>query len=299
MKATAEEVDYRDNIFTRIKNRYKNSAVRYVFSEPMGIASLILVALIILIAVFAPFLAPRNPNEIDIINSLEGPSRSNLMGTDNLGRDIMSRVIYGTRIALFVAFSSMSIAVIIALILGVIAGYASEGVDNFLLIMFDIIRSFPALILAIVFRVMVGQGLLGLIIIIGFTSFPGYARLIRAQVLKIKKSEYVVAAQALGVPAHKIMLRHLLPNAIGPLFIQIAMDVPVVITFEAGLSFLGLGVPPPTPSWGSILYTGYSYVRVSPWMIIFAGSALALATLGFTILGETLRDNLDPKLRQN
>ncbi len=137
-----------------------------------------------------------------------------------------------------------------------------------------------------------------LIIVIGITTFPGYARLIRAETLRVKEEEYILAAKALGCSKHLIMFRHILPNAIGPLFIQAAMDIPVVITYEAALSFLGLGVPPPAPSWGAILRTGYLYIRISPWLVIFGGIVLVLATLGFTLFGEALRDTLDPKLRK-
>lgn len=220
------------------------------------------------------------------------------MGTDNLGRDTLSRLIFGARIALIVSLSSVSFGVVLALVFGLMAGYSSQTVGNLFVILFDTIRSFPALIFAITIMALIGPSIVTLIIVIGITTFPGYARLIRAETLRVKEEEYILAAKALGCSKHLIMFRHILPNAIGPLFIQAAMDIPVVITYEAALSFLGLGVPPPAPSWGAILRTGYLYIRISPWLVIFGGIVLVLATLGFTLFGEALRDTLDPKLRK-
>lgn len=271
---------------------------RRIFSEPLGLAGFILVALIILIAILAPLLAPHDPFEIDPLNRLTGPSRDYLLGTDNLGRDTLSRLIYGARIALLVSLSAISFGVVLALFFGITAGYSSQTIENLLLIFFDIIKSFPALLLAITIIALTGPSLFMLIMIIGVTRFPAYARLIRAQTLRVRDREYVLAAEALGCSRFLIMFRHILPNVVGSVFIQAAMDIPVVITFEAGLSFLGLGVPPPTPSWGAILRTGYRYIRTSPSMVIYGGLVLIFATLGFTLFGEALRDALDPKLRR-
>lgn len=269
-----------------------------IFSEPMGIMGFVLVSLIILIGIFAPLLAPHDPLDIDSFNRLEGSSRLYPLGTDNLGRDTLSRLIFGTRIALVVSLTAISFGIILALFLGITAGYSSQLVENLLIVFFDIIKSFPALLLAITIIALTGPSLPMLILIIGFTRFPAYARLIRAQTLRIREREFVLAAEALGCSRFLIMFRHILPNVIGSVFIQAAMDIPVVITFEAGLSFLGLGVPPPTPSWGAILRTGYRYIRTSPSMVIYGGVFLILATLGFTLFGEALRDALDPRLRK-
>ncbi|MFW5986338.1 MAG: ABC transporter permease [Halanaerobiales bacterium] len=284
---------------TGIKKRYQQSNFRKILQDKFGLLGFILILFLVLLAVFAPLIAPYGINEIDVMNKLSAPSASNLFGTDHLGRDTFSRIIMGSRIVLLVSISTTAFGVFLAIILGVLSGYASDRVGNTLLIFFDIIKSFPALLFAITVLAFTGPSIINLILIIGITRFPGYARLIRAQTLRAREKEYVMAANAIGASPIKVMYKHILPNVIGPVFIQAAMDIPVVITFEAVLSFLGLGTPPPTPSWGSILRVGYSYIRTSPWLVIFGGLALIVATLGFTLFGEALRDNFDPKLRKN
>ncbi len=282
-----------------LAERYRSSLLRKIVSEPMGLIGLILVTIIILIAIFAPFLAPHDPLDIDVLNRLSDSSSTYLLGTDHLGRDLLSRLIYGSRIALLVALPAIIIGLIMGLVTGIIAGYSSERVNNGLVILFDIVRSIPALIFAITIIALTGPNLIILPIVMGVTRFPAYGRLIRAQTMRVRENEYIMASKALGTPTALIMFRHILPNVVGPLFIQAAMDIPVMITFEAGLSFLGLGVPPPTPSWGAILRNGYSYIRTAPEMVIYGGIVLILATLGFTLFGEILRDVLDPKLSRD
>ncbi len=232
------------------------------------------------------------------MNRFEGPGRTFRLGTDDIGRDLLSRIIYGSRIALSVAIPAIIFGVVIGLILGITAGYSSEKVDSSLIVFFDILRSMPALIFAIVILTMLGPSIYVLPVIMGVTRVPIYGRLIRASTLRVKYNEYVVASQALGGSKARTMFKHILPNVAAPLFIQAAMDIPVMITFEAGLSFLGLGVPPPAPSWGHILRTGYLNVRHAPHIVIYGGLALIVATLGFTLLGETLRDVFDPRLQR-
>ncbi len=283
----------------KLIKKYKKSNIKRVFSDPLGKIGFILILFVLFVAIFAPLIAPYEPSSIDVFNRLTGPSSQHLFGTDNLGRDILSRLVFGSRIVLFVSISTISFGIILAIFFGIMAGYSSERVGNTLLIVFDIIKSFPALLFAMTIIAMTGPNLWMLIVIIGITRFPAYARLIRAQTLRVKEKEFVTAALAIGASTMSIMFKHILPNVIGPIFIQAAMDIPVVITFEATLSFVGLGVPPPTPSWGTIIRTGYSYIRTAPWMVIFGSIALILATLSFTLFGEALRDNLDPRLRQN
>ncbi len=272
--------------------------INRLLAEPLALAGVIIITFILLVAVFAPFIATHDPQSTAPMDRLQGPSRENLMGTDNLGRDTFSRVVFGTRIALAVSLLAILVATILGLAFGIISGFTGGYLDGGFLILFDIIKSFPALLLAITIIAITGPSLTMLIIIMGVTRFPAYARLVRAQTMRVKSHDYIMAARALGVSVPRIMLRHLLPNVVGPVFIQAAMDIPIVITFEAGLSFLGLGVPPPTPSWGAILRTGYSFIRIAPHMVIFGGAVLMLTTLGFTLMGETLRDFLDPKLRK-
>ncbi len=268
-----------------------------VLSDPSGIVGGLFVLLILLLAIFAPWITPYGPEEIDVLNRLAGPSAEHWLGTDQLGRDTFTRLVYGARIALLVALPSVLAGALIGLVLGMIAGYFRGPVENALLALFDIIRSFPALLLAIAIIALTGPSLTMIVIIMAVTRFPSYGRLIRAQTLKVREEEYVTASRALGNNPAAIMRKHLMPNVIAPLFIQAAMDIPVVITFEAGLSFLGLGVAPPTPSWGSILQDGYAYVRATPWLVTFGSAFLVVATLGFTFLAESLRDAFDVRLK--
>lgn len=267
-----------------------------VLRRPFGALGLIIVLGFVLTVIFAPLLAPHGYADQDIPNRLQGPSRQYLLGTDHIGRDILSRLIYGSRIALGVALPAMGIALSGGLILGLLAGYLGGLADNVVLVSLDTFSSIPALILALTFLMLLGPSLLNLVLVIGLSWSPGYARIVRAQVLAAKQNVYVEAERSLGASPWRIAQRHILPNILPPLLIMAAMDLPWVIIFEAGLSFLGMGVRPPTPSWGAILSDGYEKIRQSPWPITWAGLTLVLTTLGFTLLGETLRDVLDPRL---
>ena len=264
--------------------------------DPMGAFGLLIVISFLIVAIFADVLAPYDPNKIDIINKLQGPSLQHLVGTDQLGRDTLSRLIHGTQIALLVAVVSISLAVLMGLIFGAMAGYGPAWLDFVLMLIFDTMRSYPVIMFALAVVVLFGPSLTTIMVIIVATSFPTYGRLMRTQTQTLRKSEYILSAQALGISTPRILLKHVLPNTIGPILIVASMDVPFVIALEAGLSFLGLGVRPPTPSWGSILNDGYTYIRNSSWILFSAGAPLILVTIGFTFLGEQLRDILDPKI---
>ena len=266
--------------------------------DPMGVVGLLIVISFLIIAIFADFLAPYDPSKIDILNKLQGPSADHLFGTDQLGRDTLSRLIYGTQIALMVAGVSIGLAVIIGSILGAIAGYGPNWIDFVIMLLFDMVRSYPVIMFALAVVVLFGPSLFTIMAIIVVTSFPTYGRLMRTQTQSLRQAEYILSARALGIGMPRILLRHVLPNTIGPILIVASMDVPFVIALEAGLSFLGLGVRPPTPSWGSILNDGYTYIRNSKWILISAGIPLILVTIGFTFLGEQLRDFFDPKIDQ-
>ena len=267
-----------------------------IFRDPMGVVGLLIVISFLIIAIFADFLAPYDPSKIDILNKLQGPSAEHLFGTDQLGRDTLSRLIYGTQIALMVAGVSIGLAVIIGSILGAIAGYGPNWIDFVIMLLFDMVRSYPVIMFALAVVVLFGPSLFTIMAIIVATSFPTYGRLMRTQTQSLRQAEYILSARALGIGMPRILLRHVLPNTIGPILIVASMDVPFVIALEAGLSFLGLGVRPPTPSWGSILNDGYTYIRNSKWILISAGIPLILVTVGFTFLGEQLRDFFDPKI---
>jgi peptide/nickel transport system permease protein len=277
--------------------RQRFPALRALLADPITGIALVLVVAFLVTAAFAPWLAPYSPTKIDVLHKLQPPSAEHWFGTDHLGRDLLSRVIYGARTALLIAMVSVAIAGMIGLLLGLIAGYGPRWLDAILVLTFDSLNSLPMIMFALAIITVLGAGTGTLIIVIAATSFPSYARLIRAQTLALKNSDYILAERLLDAGPLRIIFIHLLPNVVGPLIILLSMDIPVVIMIEAGLSFLGLGVRPPTPSWGSILYDGYTSIRSAPFMVIFGGLPLVLATLGFTFLGEGLRDYLDPRMK--
>ncbi len=273
--------------------------LRRLVKDPMGLLGLLLVILIIFTAIFATTLAPQDPNKMNVRERLAAPSARHWMGTDQLGRDVFSRVIVGSRIALQVALASIILTLAGGMILGLLAGYGPKWLDNLLLLVFDTLRSFPTIMFALAVVTIVGPSLNTVILVIVVTTIPVYGRIIRTQTQAIRHNEFIQAEKAMGAGPTRVLGFHILPNIIGPLLIVASMDIPVVVTIEAGLSFLGLGVRPPTPSWGSILNDGYSFIRNTPWMIISGGIPLILTTLGFTFLGESLRDIFDPKLRKD
>jgi peptide/nickel transport system permease protein len=273
-------------------------ALARVLRDPLGALGLALVLLFVLGAVLAPLVAPYEPNALDIRARLQGPSLAHLLGTDNLGRDVFSRVLFGGRIALTVALTAVGLSLAFGLTLGLIAGYGPRWLDNLLLVLFDSVRAFPVIMFALAVITVVGPSLATVVAVVVVTSVPAYARVARAQTLALRHTEFILAERSLGAGARRVLLVHVLPNVIGPLLILASMEVPVVITIEAGLSFLGLGVRPPAPSWGNILNDGYAFIRNTPWLVIAGGLPVVLTTLGFTFLGETLRDVFDPKLRR-
>jgi len=265
--------------------------------DPLGMAGLVLVVAILLATVFARLLAPHDPLDVDVYNRLAGPSWQHWLGTDQLGRDVLSRVLLGGQVALKVALVAISVSMAAGLALGMMAGFGPKWLDRVLVICFDTLRSFPTIMFALAIVALIGPSLNTVIGVIIITSIPVYARVVRTQTLALRERDFILAERAMGASTARILRHHVLPNIAAPLFILASMDVPAVIGVEAGLSFLGLGVSPPTPSWGSILNDGYSYLRNSPWPIIAGGLPLILVTLGFTFFGESLRDILDPKLR--
>jgi peptide/nickel transport system permease protein len=267
-----------------------------VLEQPLGALGFVIVVIFLLLVVFGPLLAPYDYAQQNLSRILEGPSKDYLLGTDHLGRDLLSRIMYGARIALGTAVPAVLISVIFGVILGLLGGYLGGPVDDGVVIILDSIQAFPGVILALAILALLGPSLVNVIFVIGIAWIPAYARVTRAQAMSAKNQMYVEAERSLGATDGRILLSHVLPNILAPLLILAAMDLPVVITFEAGLSFLGLGVRPPTPSWGVILSDGFKFVRNSPWPILWAGLALAITTLGFTVFAEALRDVLDPKL---
>jgi len=273
--------------------------LKRICREPMGLLGLVLVVLISLSALLASVIAPHDPIALNIVDRLQGPSANYILGTDQLGRDLFSRVLYGGQVALKVALISIALALSIGVLLGMLAGFGPSWLDNLIMLFFDTIRSFPTVMFALATVALVGPSLSTVIVVIVITSIPNYGRVIRTQTLTIKNNEFIQAERVMGASLGRILWVHVLPNVMGPLMILASMDIPTVVALEAGLSFLGMGVKPPTPSWGSILNDGYTLIRNTPWPIIAGSLPLVLITLGFTFLGESLRDLIDPKLRKS
>ena len=267
-----------------------------ILKQPLGAIGLVIVLIFVIFVIFAPLIAPYDYARQDIPNRMQGPSEKYWLGTDHIGRDIFSRLVYGSRIAFGTAIPSVAIALTTGTLLGLIAGYVGGLVDNIIVVIMDTLQAFPSIMLSLAILALLGPSLVNVIIVIGFTWMPNYARVIRAQTLSIREKAFVESERSLGATNQSILLSHILPNVIAPALLLAAMDLPWVITFEAGLSFMGMGVRPPTPSWGVILSEGFNHIFESQWPIIWSGVTLALTTLGFTLFGESLRDVLDPRL---
>ena len=271
---------------------------RRLRGDPLGLAGLVLVLIVVFCGLFGPWIVPFDPFKIAVPDRFQAPSLVHWMGTDNLGRDVFSRVIAGSRIALSVGISTIATALALGLFLGLLAGYGPRWLDNFLLLIFDSIYSFPTVILGLTVVTLLGASVGTLMFVVIVIQTPAYARLTRTATLSIKTSEYIQAIESLGASKLRIIGIHILPNIVGPLLIIASMDIPSVVALEAGLTYLGMGIPPPAPSWGRILQEGFSVIRVAPWIVIAGGIPLIVTTLGFTFLGEALRDMLDPRLRR-
>lgn len=272
--------------------------MRGILREPLGALGLTLVTVVVLSAVFAGLLTNYAPSKISPTERFASPSLLHLLGTDHLGRDLFTRVLYGGRIALMIALGATLASLVVGVVLGLIAGYGPRWLDNIMLLVFDAVKSFPTVMLALTLVTLFGPSLYAVVLVVMLVNVPGYARIIRTQTLVLKSAEHVMAARSMGASATRILGIHILPNIIGPILILVSMDVPVVVAIEAGMSFLGLGVRPPTPSWGAILNDGFANIRDSYWIVIAGGLPIVLTTLGFTFLGETLRDLFDPRLKR-
>jgi peptide/nickel transport system permease protein len=271
---------------------------RRIRKDPLGLLGLALVLLVVFCGLFAPWITPFDPFKINVPDRFQPPSLNHLFGTDNLGRDIFSRIIAGSRIALIVGISTIATALCLGLFLGLVAGYGPRWLDNFLMLVFDSIYSFPTVILGLTVLTLLGPSIGTLMLVVIVIQTPAYARLTRTATLSIKTSEFVQAIASLGASRLRIIGVHILPNIVGPLLIIASMDIPSVVALEAGLTYLGMGIPPPAPSWGRILQEGFTMIRQAPWIVVAGGIPLIITTLGFTFLGEALRDMLDPRLRR-
>ncbi|HWS96972.1 MAG TPA: ABC transporter permease [Candidatus Methylomirabilis sp.] len=257
-----------------------------------------MIVVLVALALFASWIAPQDPAHIDLPARLMGPSAAHWFGTDELGRDILSRIIYGARISMLVGTCVVATSLTLGLILGSIAGYYGGFLDRFLnVVVMNAFMSFPGILLAIAFVAFLGPGLFNVVLALSIGGWVGYARLVRAQVLAVKEREFVEAARALGASDLRIIVRHILPNIIQPVIVQAAIGMAGAILAEATMSFLGLGVPPPTATWGSMLNDGRSHLFDAPHLVVFPAVAVMLAVLSFNFVGDGLRDYLDPRSR--
>ncbi|MDE0608713.1 MAG: ABC transporter permease [Anaerolineaceae bacterium] len=278
--------------------------VHRLLHDPGALLGLVLVSLVLLTALFADQLAPYGPTEGSLLDAKrpeawqEQGLPGHVLGTDQLGQDILSRVIYGARVSLAVGFFGVLLASAIGVTLGMSAGYLGGRVDEAITAVVNLLLSFPYLVLVIIVATVFGRNLLNVIIIFGVTDAPVFARLVRGEVLRLRNVDFVVAAVGLGVPTWRILLRHLLPNLVGPLLTLMTFEMSAMIFYEAGLSFLGLSVPPEVPSWGNMLALGRKFLYIFPWMSIYPGLAISLTAFGVNLLGDWLRDVLDPRLRR-
>jgi peptide/nickel transport system permease protein len=265
--------------------------------SPGAMIGLVLVVLLLFTALTADLIAPQGIDEQDLRKGLLPPSREFPLGTDEFGRDLLSRIIHGSRVSLQVGILAMSISAVVGVSLGAIAGYFGGRVDYIVQGMVDISWAFPTVLLAIFLVAVLGPGLGSVMIAVGLGYWGGFTRVVRGQVLTLREWEFITAAHAMGATNSRIMLRHLLPNCVAPVIVMCTLMMADAILIEATLSFLGMGAQPPIPSWGSILAAGRSYIRLAPWVTIFPGIAIMLTVLGFNLLGDGLRDALDPRLK--
>ncbi|MBO8128401.1 MAG: ABC transporter permease [Peptococcaceae bacterium] len=272
---------------------------RRLLRQKTAVLGLIIVCTLIITALLAPVLAPYDPLVPDLVNRLQPPSAEHPFGTDALGRDILSRVIYGSRISIQVGIIAVGISLLCGTLLGAISGYYGGKLDLVIMRLIDILMAFPYILLAIAITAMLGPGLTNAMIAIGIVGIPIYARVVRGAVLSVKEMEYIEAARVCGCSNFRILFKHVLPNCLAPLIVQATLGIGTAILDAAGLGFLGLGAQPPKPEWGIMLNKGKDVMQIAPWVIMFPGAAILLAVLGFNLLGDGLRDALDPRLKDS
>lgn len=270
---------------------------RVFLSRPLVIFGMVVIILFILIAIFAPLIAPYPPNEPDLYHPLQNPSAAHWLGTDALGRDTLSRIIFGTRTSLEIGLIVVFFASVVGITLGTIAGFYGGWLYIIIMRLIDALMSFPMILLALVIAALLGGGMRNVIISLSVALMPGYARLMCGQVLSVKQNDYILAARGMGASSLRMMLRHVVPNCVSPLIVQITMMLGVTILAEAGLSFLGIGIMPPTAAWGNMVSDARDYLSVLPILSFAPGLALMLVVFAYNMVGDGLRDALDPRLR--
>ena len=283
-----KKVKSRSQVVTVLKSLSRNK---------MAILGLVILILLTLMAISAPYIAPYDYAQQDLAHQFQAPSAEHWFGTDEFGRDVFSRIVYGTRVSLLVGFVSVGIALLVGGSLGAIAGFYGKRVDNVIMRVMDVLLAIPQTLLAIAVAAALGSGLFNLMIAVGISSVPTYARIVRASVMTIRGEEYIEAATASGTNNRKIILKHILPNCVAPVIVQVTLGIAMAILTAAGMSFIGLGIQPPQPEWGNMLSTGRDYIRGYSYLTIFPGLFIVTTVLSLNLLGDGLRDALDPKLK--
>ena len=272
--------------------------IKRFLRNKLALLGLMVVVFVVLTSMAASIIAPFDPLKLSLRNRIKPPSEDHTFGTDHFGRDILSRVLYGGRVSLYVGVLSVAIAAIAGIVFGATGGYFGGRIDYVIVLIMDALISFPTMLLAIGFMAVMGPGVKNIIIALALVGIPTYGRVVRGSVLSIRQKEYIEAARNAGSGHLKILFLHVLPNTMAPLIVVTTIGVANAILIEAALSFLGLGVPPPAPSWGNILSDGRNFISQAPWLTIFPGLAITVSVLGFNTLGDGLRDVLDPRLKQ-
>lgn len=290
-----------ENINLAEVKKYKKRSPFSIFlkkllANKLAIVGFVIMSIIVIMAIFAPMIAPYDPNEIDVANSMMPPGYDgHIFGTDSYGRDLFSRILYGSRVSLIVGVTAILVGCLIGVLLGLIAGYFGGTLDSIIMRIMDAMFAFPFILLAITLMMVFGSGLFNTILAIAIGNIPGFARITRGQVLAIKEEDYIEVTESLGAKKFRIIFSHILPNAVTPIIVYGTMSVAGAIISEAALSYLGLGIAPPTASWGSILQEGKDYLVLAPHISIFPGLAIVLSVLGINLFGDALRDVSDPK----
>lgn len=263
----------------------------------LAVCGLVFIVIVVLTAILAPWISPHSPTKQNILSRLEGPSRDHWLGTDELGRDVLSRLLYGSRLSLMVGFASLGFGATLGIILGLISGYRGGWVDQAIMRVMDVLMAFPGVLLAIMIVALLGNGVTNMVLAIGTWLVPVFARIVRGTVLNLRHQEFVQSAQALGASDGRIMLRHVLLNSLSPIIVYMTLSIPGAILSAASLSFMGIGVSLSEPEWGAMVSVGRNYMREVPWLVLAPGLAIFLTTLSFNFVGDALRDALDPKLK--
>ncbi|MCQ6266324.1 ABC transporter permease [Fictibacillus sp. WQ 8-8] len=275
----------------------KNQVLKRFLKRKVSIVGGIIIIIFVITAIFGPLFAPYDPLQQDLANNFQGASAEHWLGTDNLGRDTLSRLIYGARISLEISMASVGLALIVGLVLGVTAGYYGGKIETLIMRFIDILLAFPGILLAIVIVAVLGNGLVNTMMAVAIFSVPDFARIIRASVISLKEMEYIEACKAAGASNLRIILRHIIPNSLSPVIVQTTLMMGTAILTASGLSFIGLGVQPPNPEWGAMLSKARELLRSAPLAAIAPGTAITLVVLSFSLVGDGLRDALDPKLK--